>query len=287
MQTTLPLKNRDIIYHHVTKPLNYHLETSTLLVSDSNQTNNTITADVTKTFIKKDNSGTLFSVETKNRKQSNLEGNATLENELAWLQQKLVLYCNNHGEITTVVNRQQIKEDWYFHKKEVKKRHKKTIDNIDLILDGAEALLDDENAFIELICKSEIITLLLPPIYDQKLSRKKQLKQHKIFPLFFDDYELPLSIKTTLLDNKEAVNNQIIRLGSIDNNQFKSAEIKRFFRKLYNAQDLAIDIDVAYLETLDLDKNNDIYAATQMMGVEIDSLYRYRQISKLKKIAHV
>lgn len=287
METKLPVKTKNIILDYSTKPLNYHIETTTLLVSNNNQTTNTIKADVTKTCVKKDNYGVLFSLEIKNRKQSNLEGNSALENELAWLQQKLILYCNNKGEITTVVNREQIKEDWYFYRKNIKQDYKKTVDNIDLILDGTEALLGDEKAFIDLITKSKIGTLLFPPIYNQELSVKTPLRQQKTFSQFFDDYELPLSLKTTLLDHKEAINHQIIRSGSINTNTFQSANVKRFFRKLYNAQDLIVDIDAAYLETYDLGIFNNVYSATQMIGVEIKDLYRYRQVSKLKKITHV
>lgn len=287
MKNQILTKKRPITLDNSTTPINYHIETSTLLVSNEDQIVNTITADISKTFIQKDSFGTLFSLEVKNRKQSNLDGNASLENELAWLQQELILYCNDKGEIINIVNREHIKEEWFSRKKEIKKSHKYIIDDIDIILQGTESLLEDELAFIELINASEIGTILFPPIYDQKLSTKKPLHQQKVFPLFFDDYELPLSIKTTLIDNKEAIHNQIIRSGSINTVRFKSSEVKRFFRKLYNAQDLRIDLDVAYLETYDLDVYNNVYASSQTMGVEINDLYRYRKISKLKKIANV
>lgn len=287
METSTPVENKDMILHQSTKSLNYQIKTTTLLETNDGRTKNTIEADITKTFIHTDSFGHLFSLETKNRKQSNIEDLSGLEEKLSLLLKKLTLYCNGYGEIVKIANKSQIKEDWYFQKKDIRKEYSKTIPKIDDILHGAEELIKDEAAFIKLITKSEIGTLLFPPIYKQQLLTKKQLRQNKEFTHFFDDYELPLVITTSLIEDTDTINNQIIRSGVINNLKFKTPEVKRFFRKLYNAQDLAVDIDVAYLETYDLDMDNDIYSASQMMGIEIDKLYSYRQISKLKKTTYV
>ncbi len=287
MATVFHEKVKDIVLDNYKVSRHYQMEISTLLVSNEDQVTNEITADVTKTLLKKDDGGAFFSVEVKNRKQPYLEGNALIENELTKLQEKLVVYCTNQGVITSIVNRGQIKEDWHFQKKRIKKAYKGEIEDIDLILEGTDLLLDDRAALLRLISESEIMTLLFPPIYNQELLERKTLDHDKVFSQFFDEYDLPLTIKTTLLDHKEAVNNQIIRSGSLNNYEFELAEVKRFFRRLYNAQDLAIDIDVAYVETFDLDIDDNVYAGTQMMGVEIDQLYRYRKISKFKKVTNV
>ena len=144
MKNQILTKKRPITLDNSTTPINYHIETSTLLVSNEDQIVNTITADISKTFIQKDSFGTLFSLEVKNRKQSNLDGNASLENELAWLQQELILYCNDKGEIINIVNREHIKEEWFSRKKEIKKSHKYIIDDIDIILQGTIHLLEQE-----------------------------------------------------------------------------------------------------------------------------------------------
>ena len=254
------------------------------IISPEETTKNQITATIEKTFIKKDPLGYLYNVQITTRKQSNTDDMFGLEQELAFLQQNITLYTNSQGEIITVLNRGQIAEDWYNQAKLIKKEYAYLIPEIDAFLKGIDDLLEDDKAFVSLIKKSEIYSILFPPVYNQKLMQKITVQQQKNFDNFFDATILPLNIDTTITGiNAETKGKQIIRSGKLDRVRFNKASASELFTKSYGVHEYALNFEASYLETYDLDNENKVDKATGMLGVTVNDLYQLKQISKLKK----
>ena len=245
---------------------------------------NQITATIKKTFVKKDSLGYLYKIEVTDRKQSNIDDMLGLEKELAFLQKNILLYTNSFGEIISIVNRGQIAEDWYDQAKLIKKSYRYLMSEIDQFLIGINDLLNDNESFVSLIKKSEIYSLLFPPVYDQQLMKKITIEQQKNFDHFFDATSLPLKIKTAITGiNAQTKGKQIVRSGKLDMARFDKESASELFTKSYEVNEYALNFNVSYLETFDLDEENQVDKANGMLGAKINDLYQLKQMSKLKK----
>ncbi len=245
---------------------------------------NRITATVEKTFIQKDNIGYLYNVQITNRSQDNIDDMLGLENELSFLQNNITLYTNAQGEIISILNRGEINENWYDQSKLIKKEYSYLTTDIDELLSGIEALIKDNESYVSMIKKSEIYSALFPPIYNQNLEKKIVIEQDKDFTNFFDTSTLPFQITTALTGiNENTKGNQILRSGKIDDYRFNKESASELFTEAYGITEYALNFDASYLETFDLDQNNQVDKVNIMLGVKVNDLYQLKQISKLKK----
>lgn len=275
----------DLVLDTMMRTKEYFVDTVQHIHVNEHLTENRISTGVKKEYVKKDDFGHLIELQVTSREQSNKKGMLGIEDRLSVLFQKLILYLNDQGKIKSVVNLREIKQDWYDEKKSFRKDFKHEIEKIDDFLDALDLTLDDQQDFIQIIEKSDIATLLLPPIYSQELSIKESLKHSKLYNNFFGNKSIPITINTSIIAQNEITNGyQICRSGEIDYVHIDLNGIKNFFRKNYNNQSLPVALDVAYLETLDLDEYHTVDTATLMVGIEIKDLYQFRQISKTQKI---
>lgn len=254
------------------------------IISPEGTVKNRITASVEKTFIQKDDIGHLYNVQINDRIQDNLDDMLGLENELSFLQKNITLYTNAQGEIISILNRGEINEDWYDQAKLIKKEYSHLTSDIDIFLSGVEALIKDNDSFVSMIKKSEIYSALFPPIYNQDLEKKIIIEQEKDFNNFFDTTTLPLTITTALTGiNKNTKGKQIVRSGKIDNYRFNKESASELFTEAYGITEYALNFNTSYLETFDLDQDNQVDKVNIMLGVTVNDLYQLKQISKLKK----
>lgn len=254
------------------------------LISPEETIKNRITATVEKTFIQKDDIGYLYNVQITNRSQNNIEDMLGLENKLSFLQKNITLYTNAQGEIISILNRGEINEDWYDQAKLIKKEYSYLTSDVDELLSGVEALIKDNDAFVSMIKKSEIYSALFPPIYNQDLEKKITINQEKDFNNFFDNTTLPFQITTALTGiNENTKGKQIVRSGKIDNYRFNKESASELFTKSYEVSEYSLKFDASYLETFDLDKDNQVDKVNIMLGVTVNDLYQLKQISKLKR----
>ncbi|MHA7059019.1 hypothetical protein ACWGOQ_0017470 [Aquimarina sp. M1] len=261
----------------------YELDTFRYIKSTEAPVENRIRCKVKKSFIRKDPIGYLFSVEILTRTQSNKEGVLDIENQLAGLQKKLVLYTDQHGDIISIVNRGEIYEEWDDQKNTFKNAYKDDLENIDTFIEGVNAIINNHEEFLNFVKKSEVSTLLFPPIYQQSLLSQRSVKQQKVMHDFFDTTALPFCIDTRIVArNKQTMGYQIIRSGDIDNPRFDEESASTLISNLFDVHKYNIKIESNYLETLDLNNDDIIEEATMLLNVEVPGIYNYRQISKLK-----
>lgn len=261
----------------------YEIDTFRYIKSPEDPVENRIQLKVKKSFIRKDNFGYLFSVETIEKKQSNKEDSLNIDYQISNLQNKLILYTNEQGDIISIVNRGQISELWYDKKKEFKKEFKDDIEDIDEFIKGVDAIIKNHKEFLNLVKKSEVATLLFPPIYNCNLLVENAIKQEKIFYDFFDTNALPFRIetKTTAL-NTETKGYQVIRAGDLNTPKFNNESAAALISNLFEVHTYNIKIEANYFEALDLSEDDIIEEASFLLNVEIPGIYSYRQISKLK-----
>ncbi|WP_346883763.1 hypothetical protein [uncultured Algibacter sp.] len=280
---SIPVSN--IGLNQKTRVQEYFVDTIQHIHVNEHLTENRISTKVKKEYIEKDDFGHLLRFDITYREQTNLNGMLAVEDWLSVLFKKLILYLDDQGKIKSIVNLKEIKQDWYEQKDAFKKEFKFEINKINPFLEALDITLDNQKDFIQIIEKSDIATLLLPPIYNQELLLEKPVIEQKNYDNFFGNNDVPLNIDTSLLAYNEVTNgHQIFRTGEIDYVYVDLNGIKDFFRKNYNNQSLPAKLDVAYLEAIDLDQYHDVDIATLMMGIEIKNLYQFRQISKTKKI---
>lgn len=253
-------------------------------ISPEETTTNQITASIEKTFIKRDLQGFLYSIKVSDRSQSNMDDLLGLEHLLAFLQKKIILYTNIHGEIISIVNRTQIIEDWYDQAKIIKKEYNELIPKMDEFIAGIKVLLEDDKRFVSFIKKSEVFSLLFPPIYSQGLMQKVSIKQNKKFDNFFDTTTLPITLDTTVTGINSLTNGtQLMRSGKLDTYRFDKELASELFTKAYGVHESALNFDISYLETFDFDKECQVDKANILLGVKVNDLYTLKQVSKLKQ----
>ncbi|WP_062059784.1 hypothetical protein [Aquimarina longa] len=280
---TTPIQE-DILLSTNTTPIIYDFGVSQHNISKEKIIKNQIKAVIKKTLIQKDSLGYLYFVETIDRSQTNLEGILKLENSLALLQKKIALYTDPHGKIISIINRGEIKENWYDLSKKIKKEFAHIIPKMDTFLKGIDKVIDTNDSFVSLIKKSELFTLLFPPIYNNQLLNTAQIHQEKDFDNFFDTTTLPLAIQTTLTGiNSNTKEKQVLRSGKLDHSRFDKENATKLFTESYGTHQSNTDFKVSYLETLDLDEFNIITKGNGMLGVTVEDLYSFRQMSMLKK----
>ncbi|WP_298541129.1 hypothetical protein [uncultured Aquimarina sp.] len=278
------IQQKSLLLSENTDTILYDFGVVQQVISPEETTKNKITATVEKTFVKKDQLGYLYNVKISNRSQSNIDDMFGLEQELAFLQKNIVLYTDTHGEIITILNRGQIAEDWYDQAKRIKKEFNYLIPEIQNFLSGIDSLIDDDKSFVALIKKSEIYSVLFPPIYNQELMKKITIEQQKDFDNFFDTTTLPFRIDTAITGiHADTKGKQLIRSGKIDKARFNKEVASKLFAKSYGVHEYALNFEASYLETFDLDQKNQIDKANAMLGVKVNDLYQLKQISKLKK----
>lgn len=261
----------------------YEIDTYTYIKSPEDPVKNRIQTKLKKSFIRKDPIGYLFSIEILERTQSNKEDSMDIENQLAQLQKKLVLYTDDHGNIISIVNRGEIAEEWDDYKSAFKKTYKDILENIDLFIEGVDVMINDQTAFLNLIKKSEVATLLFPPIYQHNLLVQNSIKQQKVLHDFFDTTAVPFRLDSKVIAiNDETMGYQIVRSGELDIPRFDEESASALISNLFDVHKYNIKIDANYFETLDLSNDDIIEEATALMNVEIPGVYSYRQISKLK-----
>jgi len=277
-------KQKKIVISENIDPIIYDFGIAQQIVSPEETSKNQITATVEKTFVKKDQVGYLYVVKIMDRKQSNTDDMFGLEQELASLVKNIALYTNPQGEIITIVNKGQIAEDWYDQAKRIKKEFDYLIPEMNEFLSGIDSLIEDNESFVSLVKKSEIYSLLFPPIYHQELMQKITIQQGKNFDNFFDATTLPFTIDTAVAGiNADTKGKQIIRSGKLDTARFDKESASELFTKSYGVHEYALNFDTSYLETFDLDEKNQVDKANGMLGVKVNDLYQLKQISKLKK----
>lgn len=279
--TTL-LLNEDLSIDTKERSHTYAIDTDTYIKSTEAPIKNKITSTVKKTFIKKDQIGHLFSIEVLKRTQSNKEDILYLEDELAIIQQKLVLYTNEKGEIISIVNRGEIAEAWYDQRKTLQKIFENEIEDIHIILEGIHQIIHDADEFLKLVKKSEIITLLFPPIYQQHITSEVSISQKKVFTDFFDTTDLPFKVDTKIIAIHEVTKGyQIVRSGNLDTQLFDKEQVATLLGNLFKVHPYNINIDANYFEAHDLKENRDAEEGIFFLTIEVPEIYSYRQISKL------
>ncbi len=239
-------------------------------------------AMVQKEFIKKDNNGYMFSVKILNRKQSRTEELEALEEVLDFLQEKVVLYTDTNGDIISIINRAQIRADWEDKIFAFKKNNKEQIPNIEEIIHGITELISDPGAFLNFIKKSEIFSLLFPPVFNIDLLKIKSVSQKKKLHNFFKHVDLPIQLETQIVALNVLTNGlQIKRNGKLDNYVLMEDELAKFFMDTYGIHKSNLSYNVNLLEYYDLDRYNNIDKANGLLNVEVPNVFSYKQINRL------
>jgi hypothetical protein len=281
---TLTKKKNELLLPENTDTVIYDFVEVQQIVSPEETIENQIAANVEVTLLEKNHYGFLYNIEIHKRYQSNTEGMLGLDEALAFLQKKIVLYTNIHGEIISIVNRGQIAEDWYDQAKIIKKEFKYLIPKMDDFLDGVSTLIDDSDLFVNFVEESEVFSLLFPPVYNYHLMKEVSIEQNKSFGNFFDTTSLPLTVQTTVTGiNKNTKGKQLMRFGQLDTFKFNKESASKLFTQSYGIHESALSFEVSYLESFDLDKEDMVDKASAMLGVKVNNLYHLKQISKLKK----
>jgi len=225
--------------------------------------------------------GFVFELLVTKRKQSNVEGLRAIENDLAFLQKKLVVQTNLQGLPTSILNLEDISEQWKDYQKNFKRAHKAHGD-IDPLIEETTNLLNNDEIFTENFIDSEIGTLFFPPIYNILGTKGETVKQKKELGDFFEAASLPLLLATTL-NEVDTVNEkvQILRQGKIDKETFDHYAVRKQFRKMADNLQLAIPVTAKYIETYDLHTEYEIQHAGQLLSVQIPSLFSYNQIVRV------
>lgn len=242
---------------------------------------NLTTATIKKKCMRQHDKGFVFELLVTDRKQTNIEGVRSLENDLSFLQQKLVVQTNLQGLPVSILNLGDIRDEWKLYQQKFKNNNK-DYNGIDSIIQDTTSLLNNNKIFTDNFINSEIGTLFFPPIYDILGAKGETFDQEKEFKNFFGEPGLPLKITNTLKNtNAQKENAHIVRQGKINEDAFDYYTVRKQFRKLADNLQLAVPITVQYIETYDLHTYYGIEYAGQILAVEIPALFTYEQIARV------
>lgn len=234
-----------------------------------------------KEFLGKDHKGDVFQILLKERTHTNTNPLQTIEHDLALLKGNLVLRTNDLGEITKILNLKDIENDWHKHKSKFYKIHRK-FEYIDAIMQETTVLLQSPEQFLAIIQETEMATVLFPPIYNTALSENQDIEQEKIFTDFFGSEALPLQILTSIKNSDPyAPKIEILRDGILNTNAFQAEKVQQHFRKLTDTTKLRAKVDIAYIETFDLDMFHWVDYAGQVLSVTIKDLFTFQQVIRV------
>jgi len=221
--------------------------------------------------------GMFYELNVTNRKQSDTEGIREIEQDLFFLQEKMTLQTNAQGEVLKITNLPDIRTLWEKNKKGFRKKYK-TLENIDELVAANDELLENSEAFTDNIKQSDIVTLLFPPIYSKIIDEETSYEQEKDFSGFFGEVTLPLKLTTTFKQRKKL---NVLREGILDDERFDDHKVTNLFRTLADNYQLGVKVIADYLETYDLDEQNWITHAGQLINVKIQGLFYYQQIVRV------
>lgn len=221
--------------------------------------------------------GMFYQLNVINRKQSNTEGVRAIEQDLFFLQEKLIIQTDAEGNLLKINNLPEIKVLWEKSKRNFRKKHKK-LEDIDTLIKVTDELLENNPAFTNNIKESDITTLLFPPIYSKTIDEGITYQQKKDFADFFGEVTLPLKLTTTFKQRKKL---NVLRKGILDEERFEDEKVANFFRTLADNYQLGVKVTVDYMETYDIDKQHWVTHAGQLMAVKIQGLFYYEQIVRV------
>jgi len=251
---------------------NYEIKNSQFVNSNGLISKNTIEINVSKRFIQKDKYGSLYEIIENGRKQSDTEGMRGMNHFISQLYQKLLVYTNMHGEITSVVNLGEIEELWSLLKKDFSKKFVKEKETSTWLY-KMDSFLKDNAVFTNFYKQTAVATLLFSPIYNNV--GDKHIIQSKNFMNFFDSYRLPLVLKTSIVSEESNDNNTVLRCGGINHLVFNDENVKALYRKKYKNSFIE-SITAKYIEINKLTKDY-LSEALFTLDVNIQDLYIFNQ----------
>lgn len=245
---------------------------------------NLVSMEVIKRFTQKDNDGLVYQLSIKNRKQKSAKQLRMVENDLAFLKEELVLRTDHQGKLTAILNLHDIITKWQDYKDFFYTKNK-NLPHIEALMEDIDEMLNDPEEFLKTIKQSEVGTLLFPAIYLDELEIGVPQMQKKQFDDFFGETALPLILKTELKKvDRLSGSAHIFRGGVLDEEGFDHQAVKRMFRKLADNIQMAVGVNVDYMETYNLDKHQWIAHAGQLFAVRIKGLYNFEQVVRLTPI---
>lgn len=239
---------------------------------------NRVYLEAEKRIISKDNDGFLYQVNVENRIQQSSKQIRKMEEDLSFLQKKLIVRTDDEGRLTQIVNQYAIYQNWEDYKRTFYKKFKKDKD-VESIISDIDELLKDNLAFLKVIKESEIGSLLFPTLYKSGLEEDKEFIETKEYEDFFGEISLPIVIKTKLKkrDRKERASH-FYCVGKLDEDHFDHQGLRRNFRKLSDNYKLAVNVELDYMETYKLNKNHWITHGGQLFRVDIKGLFNFEQV---------
>jgi len=285
MNTLSQKKNRPIKQSTIESSLLYKIETKQTITFIEETTEDTISLEVSKRFIKKDNIGYLHEILVEKREQNNIKGTRELGCFLEKLNEKIILYTNSIGQIISIANFGEINEIWTDIKNDFKKKFKSDND-IEKMIERMEIIMSNQKNFLPLFRQTEIATLLFPPIFIKDLvnsNDQNQYFQHKIFPFFYGKYSLPIKLITSLNSQKKIQDStlSISRVGIINEDIFDEKAVKTMFRNYYKNPTIIADITCKYGEMFYLNNENIIQRGTQLLNTAVGDMFQFGQFTNI------
>ncbi|MFD0863741.1 hypothetical protein ACFQ1M_16115 [Sungkyunkwania multivorans] len=230
-----------------------------------------------KELLKVDEIGHLYHIKVKEDIYKNSDSNIRYVEELSILHHNLVVYTNSTGQITDVVNRRAIKEEWETISPKLYSKYKKDPNTIKYVT-NVQQMLSDKDHFLEYIRNHSLIKALFPDIYHLEVG--KQLVKTSNVREPGTGIEMPIfMIGTPTLDEKRSTI-EILQIGKLDKERFDGQPLTRTLRKIYEIPHLPVEIDLNVFETCELDTSFKMLEKTRCQEIQIGPEYLHRHVIK-------
>jgi len=242
---------------------------------------NKIQIEVRVRVLERQQKNTLCRIETLNRTHT---GNHPIHNLEAMIQgtkKRMDVEVNDKGAIISILNLKVIGERWkrLYH---TKLRDFREIENGQKLINYANELVQDKKLFESTLIESDIPQILFPPIYNQQEDEFKQPRE-VIFPAVFGQFDLPI-LKNTAITKSDDQMTEIRSNGIVNEKKYKEKEVRKMLKILFDKYNVPSKLNLKYHDITELDQNNTVKFAGQILFAGIPSYIFTQNITHLKPL---
>ncbi|MDN5395372.1 MAG: hypothetical protein L0G39_14095 [Chryseobacterium sp.] len=245
---------------------------------------NFIEAELKVTLTSLDYEKPVFTVEMPFYKQSNKEGMYKWIGDLHQLREKIVCTLDENGQLGTIINLDDIRNQWKELKPKIILRHRNEHYR-EIFIKGVEELLEDGERLAQALRFAMPYQLLFPGIHFREFKKNEITKGYRELPNFIAAKSVPITTEERI-SKLEDGRYQIDVKGSIDENNFAQDKVTAMIRILKNRPRVPTLLQLNYIERYLLEEWPWSEQSMCMSLAQIPGTLYREEKNILKAIAH-
>jgi hypothetical protein len=235
---------------------------------------NQTSVDIKQYLLQKNDTGFVFCIEMHNIKQEAQDVLSLIMQDIAPVSSKVVFQTDRHGNMLSIINKQELIQKWIDLKPALCKKYKSTIEAINFFNAYEQELAKEEDLITSMKHKG-VYGVLLAGIYGydytNPFERKIALNN------FFNEIDLPIHVTLkSKMDNYRFI--QLTGIGYIDEDAFEEDNFNRLIKKVVDDLAFKASKKFIYSESYIINQQDGwLTEAEQYLKMEVPGVY-YNEI---------